>query len=133
MPLAIGADPGGRRRPPGAVADWRAAISSFEELPGRERDGEPAMFEAGCHAMPASVAGRAGSSIDGSERSTEAETAMRILRGLIEGGYRDHELLDESSLQPLRSRSDFQSLLMDLAFPADPFAVGPHVGRVNGS
>ena len=47
------------------------------------------MFEAGCHAMLASVAGRAGSGIDGSERSSEEETAMRILRGVIEGGYRD--------------------------------------------
>jgi tetratricopeptide (TPR) repeat protein len=108
----------------GAVTDWRAAMASYEVLPARERDGEPAMFQAGCHAMLASVAGRAGSGIDGSERSSEEETAMRILRGVIEGGYRDHELVDESSLHPLRSRSDFRLLMMDVAFPADPFVVG---------
>ena len=91
------------------------------------------MFEAGCHAMLASVAGRAGSGIAGSERSSEEEAAMGILRGIIEGGYHDRELINESSLDPLRSRSDFRLLMMDVAFPADPFAGGPHVVRVKGS
>ena len=74
--------------------------------------------------MLACVAGRAGSGIEGSERSSEEETAMRILRGLIQGGYRDRQLLAESSLHPLRSRSDFRLLMMDVAFPAYPFFVG---------
>ena len=34
------------------------------------------------------------------------------------------ELQSESALDPLRSRPDFQILLMDLAFPKDPFARG---------
>ena len=109
---------------PGAVADWRAAMASYEVLPARERDGEPAMFEAGCHAMLASVAGRAGSGIAGPERSSEEEAAMVILRRIIAGGYHDSELIDESSLDPLRSRPDFRLLMMDVAFPADPFAAG---------
>ena len=37
------------------------------------------------------------------------------------------ELLDQKigkDLEPLRSRSDFQTLLLDLSFPTDPFARG---------
>jgi hypothetical protein len=30
----------------------------------------------------------------------------------------------DTDLDPIRSRSDFQLLLMDMAFPADPFVRG---------
>jgi hypothetical protein len=30
--------------------------------------------------------------------------------------------LTESALDPLRNRPDFQALMMDLAFPTEPFA-----------
>jgi hypothetical protein len=40
-------------------------------------------------------------------------------------GYRNRiGLRLESALDPLRSRDDFQLLMMDLAFPAEPFAHG---------
>ncbi len=106
----------------GAVADWRAALASSEELPSRDREGEAGMFEAGCHAMLASVAGRDGSGIAGSERSREEEAAMAILRGVIAGGYHDREIDSESSLDPLRPRPDFRLLMMDMVFPTRPFA-----------
>jgi hypothetical protein len=74
--------------------------------------------------MLASVAGRAGSGIAGPERSSQEEAAMVILRKTITGGYQDTELISESSLDPLRTRPDFRLLMMDVAFPADPFARG---------
>jgi hypothetical protein len=38
-------------------------------------------------------------------------------------GYGDTELLQtDPALDPLRNRDDFWLLLMDLAFPAEPFA-----------
>ena len=83
-------------------------MASYEVLPARERDGEPAMFQAGCHAMLASVAGRPGSGIAGPERSSEEEAAMGILRRIIEAGYYDQELNTESSLAifvPVRTSS----------------------------
>ena len=92
--------------------------------PGASAMAKPAMFEAGCHAMLASVAGLTGSGIAGSEGSSEEETAMGILRRIIEKGYRDTELNSESSLEPLRSRPDFRILMMDVAFPTRPFARG---------
>jgi hypothetical protein len=40
-------------------------------------------------------------------------------------GYRNaDELRVESALDPLRSRDDFRLLILDVAFPADPFTQG---------
>jgi hypothetical protein len=50
---------------------------------------------------------------------------MAILRKAIANGYSDLDHLRvEPGLDPLRARRDFQLLMMDLAFPADPFARG---------
>jgi hypothetical protein len=52
----------------------------------------------------------------------EAERAMSALHQAITVGYRHIEKLrTDSDLDSLRSRTDFQLLLMDLAFPPDPF------------
>jgi eukaryotic-like serine/threonine-protein kinase len=38
-------------------------------------------------------------------------------------GYRNaHASWTESALDPLRSRGDFRLLMMDVAFPSEPFA-----------
>jgi hypothetical protein len=48
---------------------------------------------------------------------------MTALRGAIDFGYRDlDQLRSDVDLKPLRSRPDFQLLMMDLAMPAEPFA-----------
>jgi len=36
-------------------------------------------------------------------------------------GYRDPQLSNESSLDPLRDRADFRLLMLDVAFPAEVF------------
>jgi hypothetical protein len=102
-----------------AVADWRRAIAFYESLPAR--GGETAMFETGCHAMLARVAGSAGAGVSASEGSSEAERAMAILRRIVGEGYHTLELLNESCLEPLHARPDFQLLMMDIAFPIEPF------------
>ena len=44
------------------------------------------------------------------------------LRRAVATGYRDMgRMRRDDSLDPLRGRRDFQLLLMDLAFPDDPF------------
>jgi hypothetical protein len=105
---------------PGAAADWRRALAFYQGL--NERAGEIAMFEAGCHAMLSSIAGMSGSGFSVDEGSSEAEKAIANLRRLISEGYRAPELKNESCLEPLRARLDFQQLMMDVAFPAEPFA-----------
>jgi tetratricopeptide (TPR) repeat protein len=104
---------------PGAVADWRRAIALYEALPPRV--GEIAMFEAGSHALLAGVASLGGSGLSADEAGSEAEKAMAILRRIVAEGYHAPELRNESCLEPLRGRTDFRLLMMDLAFPAEPF------------
>jgi tetratricopeptide (TPR) repeat protein len=103
----------------GAAADWRRAIAFYQGL--NKRAGEIAMFEAGCHAMLSSIAGMSGSGFSVDDGSSEADKAMAILRRLNSDGYRAHELRNESCLDPLRARSDFKLLMLDVDFPSDPF------------
>jgi hypothetical protein len=57
------------------------------------------------------------------ERSRALDLAIDHLRRLVATGYRPRLWFEnEPQLEPLRSRPDFQTLLMDLAFPAEPFA-----------
>jgi len=47
---------------------------------------------------------------------------MPILRQIVDECYHDPQLTSESALDPLRFRPDFHLLMMDAAFPAEPFA-----------
>jgi hypothetical protein len=104
----------------GAVADWRRAIAWSESLPPRE--GEPAIFEAACHAQLAGVAGRAGSGVPASDAGPEGDKAVSILRPMVSAGRNGYELQLESAFDALRARDDFRSLQLDANFPSDPFA-----------
>ena len=105
---------------PGAIADWRRAVA-FDEGLG-DRGGEIALFEAGCHAMLSRAARLRGSGMSAGDAGSEAGKAIAILKKCIAEGYHDPELENESCLDPLRGRLDFQQLMMDVAFPAEPFA-----------
>ena len=120
MRVAIGAVEAGHRRYSGAAADWRRAAQFYERL--GYQTGELATFEAGCHALLSRFAGMSGSGVSADDGRLEAENATAILRQLIAGGYHAPELKNESCLDPLRTRPDFQLLMMDAAFPVVPFA-----------
>jgi hypothetical protein len=100
----------------GAVAEVRQALTLCQGLPPRSGY----EFEtACCHAALAGLAGRA------AWGEAEAASAMEWLQLAVAMGYRNaNELRIESALDPLRSRRDFQLLMMDVALPADPFARG---------
>jgi hypothetical protein len=50
---------------------------------------------------------------------------MAALRRAVEMGYGNPDgYRTESALDPLRHRPDFRALMMDLEFPAEPFARG---------
>jgi hypothetical protein len=131
----------------GAAADWRRAVALYGGLP--PRSGGAAVLEAGCHAMlsgiaditppamaapgrapevdraSASTAGRKGSEIRVGGGEAEAGKAIDLLRHAITGGYRNsNEMARETSLEPVRKRSDFRLLLLDAAMPTEPFAGG---------
>jgi hypothetical protein len=52
----------------------------------------------------------------------DAERAMAMLRRAIGKGMANTSLFSDPDFDSLRSRPDFQALLLDLSFPADPFA-----------
>jgi serine/threonine-protein kinase len=56
--------------------------------------------------------------------SSHFDAAMRLLQQAVAAGCCELAMIStDSAFEPLRSRPDFQLLLMDLAFPADPIRV----------
>jgi hypothetical protein len=52
-----------------------------------------------------------------------AASATKSLQQAIEAGFRDLDRIrNDNDLNPVRARPEFQMLMMDLAFPAEPFA-----------
>ena len=71
------------------------------------------------------LAGHAGSGVSAAEGLNHATRAMQWLGLAVAMGYRNaNQLQIEAALDPLLSRDDFRLLMMDLAFPAGPFARG---------
>ncbi len=109
--------------PAGAAADARRAVELYDSRPSRS--GERWFLSACAHAALAGLADRDVSGVSAVEATSEAETAVALLHKAVGVGYRNPDAYrTEDALDPLRGRADFQQLLMDLAFPAEPFA-GP--------
>jgi eukaryotic-like serine/threonine-protein kinase len=105
----------------GAVAAWKYALVDNGVL--KSLNGVQTFFLACCHASLAGLAGRPGSGVSNAEGMDHAEKAMAVLRQAVTLGYRKPDAYrTESALDPLRNRPDFQMLMMDLVFPAKPFA-----------
>ena len=105
----------------GAAADARRAVALLEGLSAR--DGRQSFGLACARATLAAAGGRDGSGPSAAEAPLLADRAMDDLRRAAAKGYRNAALYRyEPALAPLRGREDFRLLLLDLAFPADPFA-----------
>jgi tetratricopeptide (TPR) repeat protein len=105
-----------------AVADLRRAVALRERL-------VPLTFEvrydlARNHALLAGLADEGGSGLSPADRRVEADLAMGVLKQVVAEGYRDARMRAEPDFAPLRRRGDFQMLMLDLDFPAAPFARG---------
>jgi serine/threonine-protein kinase len=104
--------------PGGAAADFRLALGLYNGLPSRS--GEQWFL---CACSHAALAGLAGAGVSAGEALSEADAAVAILRKAAGVGYRNFDgYRNEDALDPLRARDDFKLLMMDLAFPAEPFA-----------
>jgi eukaryotic-like serine/threonine-protein kinase len=107
--------------PAGAAADARRALLLYGGLPSRS--GAEWFETACCHAALAGLAGRDGSGVSAAAAASEAEKAMALLSQAVTMDYRSAAVFRaESALDPLRNRPDLRILMMDLAFPAEPFA-----------
>ena len=105
----------------GAAADTRRALALCDGL--RPLSARDSFETACCHAALAGLAGRAASGVSAAEAEIEAARAMESLVRAVAAGYRNaNEIRIESALESLRSRDDFRFLMMDLAFPTEPFA-----------
>jgi tetratricopeptide (TPR) repeat protein len=72
--------------------------------------------------IPPAITNRTSYEVDDSRRY--GDQAMIALRQSVASGFKTLEIYRSTpELDPLRDREDFQALLMDLAFPADPFAL----------
>jgi eukaryotic-like serine/threonine-protein kinase len=105
----------------GAAADtYRRAVAIWERLPGL-LPGDT--YNLACvHALLSGVAPRRGSGLSPAEGQAHADRAMQCLRTAVARGFRGLGWIRiDSDLDSLRSRRDFQLLLMDLAMPDNAF------------
>ena len=101
-----------------------AAAAAREILTLRPRDAGELYGVARTFASCASLArpdGPPGRRPDAGRRAY-LDAAMKVLRQAVDAGFRDaRRLTEDVALDPLRHRADFQAIVMDLAFPSDPF------------
>ena len=84
------------------------------------------IYDIACNqALLSAVPRETGSGASFVDGAATADKAMASLRRAVAAGWGQaaHMRVD-TDLEPLRFRPDFQMLLMDMAFPADPFARG---------
>jgi eukaryotic-like serine/threonine-protein kinase len=104
-----------------AVDPLRRAIALRDAIPNLNFDARYDL--ARDHGLLASIATDHRSGPSAGFAASEADRAMAVLRIAVAAGYRDAAgLRTDPDLAPLRDRPDFRLLLLDLSFPAEPFA-----------
>ena len=106
------------------------AVSAFREAIGLlEGQGSPTsgtIYDLACsQSLLYGVASDPGSGLTAADGQAEADEAMKSLRAAVAAGWKDRaHMRADSDLDPLRNRLEFRALMMDLAFPTEPFARG---------
>ena len=116
----------------GAVSDWRQSDALLEGV--GELTPEYAFLHACCRSSLSWAAGPPGSGVPAVDAEANAAKAVALLRHAAAKGFSNLATYrNEPALDPLRSRADFRLLMMDLAFPAEPFASDPAWKNQSGS
>jgi tetratricopeptide (TPR) repeat protein/tRNA A-37 threonylcarbamoyl transferase component Bud32 len=111
----------------GRPGEALASIRRVEQIVGRFAEIEPytLLYMARAYAQFSAAALRGEGDLppaDPAECKAYADRAMAALRRAVAAGFANVALLRRDiDLDPLRPRHDFQELMMDLSFPADPF------------
>ena len=110
-------------RPAEAAAEFRRAVAIMERLSSLQPDGYNLYNLACFRSLLSGIAAEPGSGLTADEVSRLGEQAVLALRRAVDAGFRDVGFMRrDTDLDALRRRPDFQMLLLDLAFPENPFA-----------
>ena len=111
-----------RGRPAEAASEFRQAIAIMEPLCELQPDGY-SLYNLACfRSLLAGVADRADSGVSAAEAGALGGQAIDALRRAVAAGLGDLAFMrKDPDLDALRSRPDFRMLMMDLAFPDEPF------------
>ena len=109
-------------RPADAIAHFRQSLAELERL---EKPTLGDLYNiACCRSLISGAASVPGSGLTAAEGQAEAERAVAGVHRVLDAGYTNVSWIrnGDPDLKPIRSLPDFQQLMMDLAFPAQPFA-----------
>jgi serine/threonine-protein kinase len=110
-------------RPAEAGAEFRQAIAIMERLSNLQPNGYNLYNLACFRSLLSGIGAQPGSGMTTAEVDRLGEEAVATLRRAVAAGLRDVAFMrKDPDLDPLRSRPDFQMLLLDLAFPAQVFS-----------
>jgi serine/threonine-protein kinase len=107
----------------GRPDDARACIRRAEDELRRSHQVRAGMLlhDLACSHILWSAAGREGA-IGPAEREARTRRAIAVLRRAVMAGHADlMQVRRDPVLDPLRRRRDFEEMILDLSFPADPF------------
>jgi serine/threonine-protein kinase len=107
----------------GRPEEARACLRRAEdELKRSHRDAaENLLHDLACSHILWSAAGREGA-IGPAEREARTRRAIAVLRRAVVAGHAEFmQVRRDPVLDPLRRRRDFEEMILDLSFPADPF------------
>jgi serine/threonine protein kinase/tetratricopeptide (TPR) repeat protein len=106
-----------------AAAEFRQSIAIMERLSGLQPDGYNLYNLACFRALLSGIAAQPNSGLTTADVSSLGKQAVEALQRAVAAGFRDFAYIRrDTDLDALRSRPDFQMLLMDLAFPEAVFA-----------
>jgi serine/threonine-protein kinase len=108
-------------RPAEAASNYRESIAVLRGLKGPNPTD---LYDMACaQSLLAGVTQAAGSGLTAGEGRAAMAAAMAMLHEAVAAGWRNPaSMRGDPDLAPLRSRADFQSLVADVEFPAEPFA-----------
>jgi eukaryotic-like serine/threonine-protein kinase len=110
-------------RPAEAAAELQKAVAIMERLSNLQPSAYDLYNLACFRSLLSGVAVEPGSGLTDVDVRRLGEQAVATLRRAVAAGLEDVAFMrKDADLDPLRSRPDFQILLMDLAFPDRPFA-----------
>jgi hypothetical protein len=106
-----------------AAAEFRRAVAIMERLASLQPDGFNLYNLACFQSLLSGIAAQPGSGLTSDDARRLAANAVLSLRQAVDAGFRNVGFMQrDTDLDALRGRSDFQLLLMDVAFPEHPFA-----------